>query len=306
MTDLPRVTVICTCYNHAQYVVQALDSVLMQTYQNVQLIIVDNASTDKSADVIKKFIAQHSSVIFIENKINLGICKAFNIAVGYSDGKYLIDLSADDVLLPNRIEHQITEFEKLDDSYGMMYSNIEYINKSGKLTGNSCHKKNYPSGNIFQNILAEYIIPSPSTIFKKSVFLKIGGYNDLLAFEDFDFWVRCAFYFNIQFTAEITTQKRILKDSFSTAFYSTNSDKMLRSTLATYAWAKEKLRNSEENQAYQKGMNYYFGQCILLGHFSLAKVYLTLMEQPSGLKNKILLILLRKKINLSFFQNFTK
>ncbi len=297
----PIVTVICTCYNHVNFVTDAIKSVLNQTYKNVQLIIVDNASTDKSVETIKLVIQNHPEILFIENNSNLGICKAFNYAVKFANGKYLIDLAADDILLPDRIELQVKAFEKLDDSYGMLYSNIEFINASGKIIGNTLSKQDYPSGDIFKNILEEYIIPSPSTIFRKESFLKIGSYNEELAFEDFDFWVKCSFFLKIQFIPAITTQKRILNHSLSTEFYSYNSDKMLRSTLSSYVWANTRLRNKKELESFHKGLSYYFRQCVLYGHVILAKEYLVLMVEPKGIKTYLAMLVFKSRINISPF-----
>ncbi|MBC7389813.1 MAG: glycosyltransferase [Opitutaceae bacterium] len=295
----PIVTVICTCYNHEKYVEEAITSVLNQTYNNVQLIVVDNASSDNSIVKIKGLLDNNPSILFIKNNANLGICKAFNEAVKYAKGEYLIDLSADDILLPNRIEIQLKEFEKLDDSYGMIYSHIEYINADGKLISNTKSKQYFPSGDIFKNILEEYIIPSPSTIFRKTSFLNIGSYNEDLAFEDFDFWVKCSYFYKIHFVPVITTQKRILGQSLSTQFYSTESDKMLRSTLSTFIWAHSRLRNTEELNSFQKGLSYYFRQSVLYGHLRLAKEYYEMMIAPKGIKTYLAILIFKSKVNIS-------
>src|SRR6185436_18882244 len=104
MMPSPTVTVICLCYNHARFVEEAIESVLNQSYANIQLIVVDDASTDKSAEVIKQLINKHSSIEFLPLQTNLGNCKAFNQGLARAKGEYVIDLAADDVLLPTRIE----------------------------------------------------------------------------------------------------------------------------------------------------------------------------------------------------------
>jgi len=300
----PLVTVICTCYNHANFVEDAIRSVLNQTYKNVQLIVVDNASSDRSQETIKLLIKGNSSILFIENNTNLGICKAFNEAVKYAKGKYLIDLSADDILLPTRIEIQVNEFEKLDDSYGMIYSHIEYINANGKIIGNTISKQHNPSGDIFRNILEEYTIPSPSTMFRKSSFLNLGSYNEDLLFEDFDFWVKCSFFYKICFVPFVTAQKRVLGQSLSTQFYSIESDQMLRSTLSSFIWAHSRLRNKKEQNSFQKGLSYYFRQSVLYGHLGLAKDYFAIMDMPKGIKTYLAIIIFKLKLNITFLFHF--
>src|SRR6187455_35784 len=100
----PLVSVICLCYNQASFVREAVLSVIHQTYRDIELIIIDDASTDNSVEVISDVLKSHPSIKFIPLKKNVGNCKAFNMGYRLSRGQYLIDLAADDVLLPARIE----------------------------------------------------------------------------------------------------------------------------------------------------------------------------------------------------------
>ena len=104
-TDMPLVSVICLCYNHSKYVIESIESVLSQSYANIELIIVDDASTDDSQSVIRNFIVSLPQVNFIPLTNNIGNCSAFNIGWRASSGDYVIDLAADDwretLLLPS-------------------------------------------------------------------------------------------------------------------------------------------------------------------------------------------------------------
>ena len=80
MQEFPLITVICSCYNHAKFVTKSLESVLNQTYKNIQLIVIDDCSIDNSVSVIENFIIEYPQIIFIKNKINLGLTKSFNNA----------------------------------------------------------------------------------------------------------------------------------------------------------------------------------------------------------------------------------
>ena len=104
---MPWVSVICTAYNHEDFIDEALQSVVSQDYPNVELIVIDNASTDATAGRISAFIAHHPTIQFIQNRENLGLNRAFNQGLTRAGGRYVIDLSADDVLLPNRIRKQV-------------------------------------------------------------------------------------------------------------------------------------------------------------------------------------------------------
>jgi glycosyltransferase involved in cell wall biosynthesis len=109
----PWVTVICVCYNHEDYVEEALRSVVEQTHPNVELIVIDNGSTDGSASRIARFVQRHPAIRFLKNSVNVGLNRAFNQGLALAGGRYVVDLSADDVLLPNRLAQQADLFEKL-------------------------------------------------------------------------------------------------------------------------------------------------------------------------------------------------
>ena len=123
------VSVVCLCYNQKPYVKEAIQSVLDQTYKNIQVIVVDDGSTDGSAAAIKEIVSSHPKVLFIELKENIGNCKAFNIGWRQSKGDFIVDLAADDVLHPERIEKQIDFFNQLDSSYGVVFTDAIYIDQ---------------------------------------------------------------------------------------------------------------------------------------------------------------------------------
>lgn len=306
--EKPWVSVICTCFQHAPYVQEAMDSVLSQTYPHVQLIVVDNASTDGSSEVISKFVTTHSEIIFIPNKENRGICKAFNEAVPLAKGKYLIDLAADDLLLPNRIADQVAAIEKLPENVAILYGNVEMIDAKGTHLGYSLPLDyEAPSGDVFSNLLEKHFLPSPSTMFRKEIFLKLGGYNEALSFEDFDYWIRCARDYPLAFLRGVTTKKRVLPRSLSSRFYNRRSNKMLESTLVTFQWAFERLRNEEERKALTTGASYYFRQSVLWGHFDTAsKFYDLLKEQSIRFSTQFCVQLWKAKLDVSFFYQWLK
>ena len=132
MQNKSLVTVICLCYNHENFVTESLFSVMNQDYAFVELIIVDDCSTDNSKNIIKKWLLDYPEVRFISNEINLGNTKSFNKALQCAKGDYIIDLAADDVLLPNCISLQVKAFENSAfKNLGIVYGNAELINEKG-------------------------------------------------------------------------------------------------------------------------------------------------------------------------------
>ena len=122
MDSLPLVTIVCLCYNQKEFVKAALQSAITQTYPNIEIIVVDDASTDGSRTEIESFLKDHPEIIFITLEQNVGNCTAFNLAFAQSKGKYFIDLAADDLLLPVRVEMGVADLEMADQSYGVHFS----------------------------------------------------------------------------------------------------------------------------------------------------------------------------------------
>ncbi len=210
------VTVICLCHNQKDYVLDALQSVLNQTHPRVQLIVVDDASTDGSKEVIQQFISNYKEVVHIDLFENLGSCKAFNRALPFANGEYIIDLAADDVLLPNRIEIGLKDFTKASPKAGVHFSDAELIDAAGKHL--SYHSNRFPhagipQGDIYKEAIQRYFICSPTMLFKKEVIDSLGGYDEHLSYEDFDFWIRSSRSYEYIYSPEVLVKRRILKNS---------------------------------------------------------------------------------------------
>jgi glycosyltransferase involved in cell wall biosynthesis len=224
--ETPLVTVICICYNQKKYVVEALHSVLIQTHQNIELIVVDDASTDGSKKVIRDFIEENLSLHFIDLPNNVGNCRAFNIALQQANGEYIIDLAADDVLLPNRIEVGIQTFMNTHLETGVQFSDAELTNENSEHlsyhSGRFPHKT-IPQGDIYKDLIERYFICSPTMMFKKSVIVALKGYDESLSYEDFDFWIRSARKYAYCYVPKALVKKRIVAQSLSSKQFTLQS-----------------------------------------------------------------------------------
>jgi len=243
MHNEPLVTVICLCYNHADFVIEALKSVLNQTHKNVELIIADDFSTDNSVEVITHWLNQHAGISFISNGENLGNTKTFNKCLKLAKGAYIIDLAADDVLKSDCIEKQLKGFEQSDyENLGIVYGNAEWINEKGDYihdyfptdaSGKGIEKQ--PTGGIYINLLnGKTKLCSISALTKRSVFDQLNGYDENLAYEDYDLWIRAARIFNFDYVDEILVQKRILDNSMYTLLIQKNNPKTRNFNYSTY------------------------------------------------------------------------
>ena len=223
----PLVTIICTCYNHENYVIEALNSIKNQTYSNVELIIVDDCSSDNSIKVIEKWILKHPNIKFIKNNTNLGLTKSFNNAITYSKGEYLMDLAADDLLSPECIEILINKYiNSKKNNLGIIYSNATLINEKGDFISIFFNEimihqiKKSIKKNFYRSILSDSAyMCSVSALYKRSVFENLQGYDERLYFEDLDYWLRVAKNYKIEFIPEILVHKRVLKNSMGNGFF---------------------------------------------------------------------------------------
>lgn len=223
----PLATVICICYNHARFVTEALESVAKQTHQQVELIVIDDASTDNSVEMISQWIVKHPGTIFLTNETNLGYCKTFNKAYAQSKGSFLIDLAADDILLPSRIEKGINLLEEAGADYGVTFSDAEHVDEDGKLLwlhSDRFPNKTIPSGDVYTDVIQRYFICSPTMMFRRAVLESLNGYDESLAYEDFDLWVRASRHYKFIYTPEALVKKRSVSSSMSGKQFTRASD----------------------------------------------------------------------------------
>jgi len=134
MEQFPLVSIVCLCYNHAPFVVDSLNSVVNQHYEPIEIIIVDDCSTDNSVGVIEAWLADKKGITFIKNPENLGNTKSFNKALKMAKGDYIIDLATDDLLMPNSIVKQVEKFNTtVYENVGIVYANASLIDEKGVL-----------------------------------------------------------------------------------------------------------------------------------------------------------------------------
>ncbi|NJN41578.1 MAG: glycosyltransferase [Flammeovirgaceae bacterium] len=216
----PLVTVICICYNHARFVEEAIQSVFDQTYTPIQLIVLDDASIDTSREVILDCLKDHPDVLFIRNERNRGHTRTFNQGINEAQGEFIIDLAGDDVLLPERIANGIKDFERASGKCGVHFSDAEWIDEEGKSLGFHSEKylpRDIQDENIYKDLIHKYFICSPTMMFRKSVIDELGGYDEKLSYEDFDFWIRSSRNWNYWYSPEVLVKKRKLRSGHSTS-----------------------------------------------------------------------------------------
>ncbi|SMD36404.1 Glycosyltransferase involved in cell wall bisynthesis [Reichenbachiella faecimaris] len=299
----PLVSVICLCYNQARFVQEALDSVMTQSYDSIELIIVDDASSDGSQNEIDNWLSKHTGISFLPIKENLGSTVAFNQGLKLATGKYIIDLAADDILLADRIEKQVRFFEKQAKKVGVIYSNGTYISEVGeKLQTHFDKDRLMPyEGNIYENVIDTYFIPTPTMMMRKDVLDELNGYDESLAYEDFDFWVRSSRNWNYAYQPEVLTLIRKSDQSYSTSWYK-QGDAQLHSTYLVCEKIRSINKSESEQMALIRRLQFELRQSAFSGNHKEFDCFYHLykrLKQPSGFY-RLLNALNKMKLDLSF------
>ena len=200
-TKQSLVSVIMPTYNHAQYIGEAIDSVLNQTYRNLELIIIDNYSKDNTEKIVASY--KDDRIKYLKFKNNGVIAASRNYGIKHSRGEYIAFLDSDDMWEFVKLEKQIPLFEK-KPVVGLVYSDAYRINSNGNIIGKFSDDINYFRGKIFHKLLFEcFIAPLSSVVMRKIVFHKVGVFSiKYNIFDDYDLYLRIAELFEIDYNCE--------------------------------------------------------------------------------------------------------
>jgi glycosyltransferase involved in cell wall biosynthesis len=280
-----RVSIICLCYNHARFVAEAIDSVWQQTYDNVELIVVDDASQDDSVAIIREKLRARPEVVFIPLSENTGNCQAFNQGLSRATGDYIIDLAADDVLLPERVTEGVKALQTHGVTYGLNFSDAAWIDDAGNLL--HLHSQRFPhnkvpQGDVYLPLITRYFICSPSMMFTRVLIDSLGGYDESLSYEDFDLWMRGARAFRFCYTPQVLVRKRVVRGSMAKKQF-TRKDRQRYSTYRVCEKILEMNRTRAEQRALHVRMGYEMKQCLKVLDVGLVWRYMALRRRNGGM-----------------------
>jgi len=279
----PLVTVIVLCYNQGKYLRSAIQSVLEQDYANVEIILVDDASSDDSREVAKGILREQPKIKGLLLGQNVGNCRAFNKGLKLAGGKYVIDLAADDLLLTSRIAIGVNELEAKGEQYGVHYCDAFIWNEKAEILQTHYPRdpdgrllKEIPEGDIYVDLLAKYFICAPTMMMRKSMLDELEGYNEALSYEDFDFWIRSSRQYLYTFSDSILLKKRSIPNSLSKRQYQFKS-KHFDSTFKVCEMAFTLNSNSQENSALRTRIFYEAKMSLMNLNLIISFKYLKLL-----------------------------
>ena len=226
---MKQVSVVMSTYNeNVIYVRAAMDSLVNQTFSDIEIIVViDNPLNTELINVLSEYENTDKRVRLLRNDTNIGLARSLNKAITNSSGKYIARMDADDICEIDRLTIQY-EYLLTHPNIDLVCSSVKRINENGELI----NTKNYvPKDDQLLMKSLEYgtVIIHPSVMYRKEAFDKAGGYNNYVAAQDLDLWIRmkrcgCKFHYIL----EPLLYYRISQDSI------TNSKSMIQGISARY------------------------------------------------------------------------
>lgn len=183
--NTPIVTVIISSYNHAHYIEETINSVINQTYPNIELLVIDDGSSDNSVELLTKLQKQHGFDLLIQE--NKGLSKTLNEAIARAKGELIVPFGSDDIMLPERITTQVNYIQDKPE-VGICASNMDIIDSEGNLFPEKEQKhRHIPFRRLdFDDIFLDRKpgAMAATLMLRKEALVKIGGFDPEIRLED--------------------------------------------------------------------------------------------------------------------------
>ena len=191
MDSKPLVSVIIPTYNRGWAIKEAVDSVLAQDYEDFELLVVDDGSTDNTPEVLDAY----GGALKILRQENKGVSAARNRGIENASGRFVAFLDSDDLWLPQKLSRQVEFFNRIPDALICQTEEI-WIRNGVRVNPKKRHKK--PSGMIFEPSLALCLVSPSAVMIRRSLFEIVGSFDETLpACEDYDLWLRISCRFPV-------------------------------------------------------------------------------------------------------------
>ena len=198
----PLVSVVVPTWNRKNIIEKTINSILSQSYKKIEIIVIDDGSTDKTGDFLKEKYApeiKNKKLVYCW-KENGGISSALNMGIREGKGELIAWLSSDDWydIKKNTLLEKSVKLHVLDNTIGLTYTDYNIVDETKNKTTPFIAPYFEDRDDMFAKLLEQCIINGSSTVIKKSVFYHIGMYNETLNYsQDYDFWLRACIYFKI-------------------------------------------------------------------------------------------------------------
>ncbi len=204
----PLVSVIIPAYNYEAYVALAIQSVIAQSYCNIEIVVIDDGSTDGTSEVVRGF-GDGVRYFLIENG---GLARARNCGIRRSQGDYIIFLDADDELEPNAVEVMLHCMHGLSPSYALIACNFSKINEQGEVIGAQGNVPSADADVTWRQLTIRNRFPMAAML-RREALIHCGMFDSdfgvLLGSEDRDMWIRIASVYKVHMLARRLLRKRV-------------------------------------------------------------------------------------------------
>ena len=205
---MPRVSILLTCYNHLAYLPACLEGVRAQTFQDFEIIAIDDGSTDGT----REWLSAQSDLTVIFNEQNLGTYATLNVALARASGEFIAVLNDDDLWAPRKLEAQI-ELLDTHPQVGLMHTDGYFIDGKGERMEGSPLGFEFPrteTGDVLVDLIYANKIIASAVLARRKCFDELGGFNEsYFGSGDWEMWMRIAEKWHVGFVAEPLTMYRV-------------------------------------------------------------------------------------------------
>ena len=210
----PKVSILMSVYNGSSYLQESIESILSQTFTDFEFIIIEDYSTDNSAEIITEYAEKDKRIVIIKNQENIGLTKSLNKGLKIARGEYIARQDADDISLPSRLQKETLLLEKHSE-IGLVSCDLELIDSQGNSIGKyqrSCDPDLVNFYLLFYNRLAGH----SQVMFRRQLAIELGGYDENRRYsQDYELWSRMMSVCKIGILPEYLLQQRRHSESIS-------------------------------------------------------------------------------------------
>ena len=290
-----KISIVITVYNAEKYIENCVESALNQTYDDIEILVINDGSTDSTESILKKF----ENKIKIINKENGGTASALNIGIKNITGEWFKWLSADDILKTDAIEKLFFEIQKLGKGAEncIFYSNYDLIDANGNII-DTFEEPNNNSLDTFQRnviLLDHYYGNGTTSIMHKSIFDKCGMFDETLGYkDDYEFWLRCCllYSYDLYLVNENLAQYRVHESQLTKKRYDDALEQIehIKSKIISQLFPDLQMKYVTAVKNYQKQIPFK-----IKVRRNIRNIMFKIL--PKSISNKILGIYLNRKSN---------
>jgi len=214
MTGMPGVSVIIPTYNAARYLPEALESVMGQTYKDIEVIVIDDGSTDDTGEIVQSYRARDRRIRYCLQD-NSGPAAARNHGMREANGDYIAFLDADDLWMPRKLEKQVTVLDR-DVRIGFIYCDSLFVDAGLREIPDYVRKIKLVRGDIVDDLYHDFFLMPPAVVMRVSCRSTIGYFReDMRVGEDYEYFLRLASRYRAEVIEEKLMIRRVRSDSLS-------------------------------------------------------------------------------------------